>query len=261
MDDLPDFSKLTQLLLKDCRTIQLLPHESMNNGHAMRLIPTRNGMSIDSKYIDVVSLPLLDLDAVDIDWDRHSDNVRAAITAFLAQHTFELWPTFNLPMISAIAPMLNGMVELTALSMSMKYRHSWRPNPSDDELEREILSPLVGISVGFFIQAEKDITGLDLSNPVTGLVTHIPLFVLPTWGSLDVMSPAGKAFAEATRLIRIHMQLTSAEDQYKEYLDHKSRKWYFWFWNWKKRWEKAITTYQQQYAERLKTFKEALAAT
>ncbi|HEY5383530.1 MAG TPA: hypothetical protein VIJ88_03190 [Candidatus Paceibacterota bacterium] len=260
MDNLPDFSKLTQLLLKDCRTIQLLPHESMNNSHAMRLIPARNGVPIDSKYIDVVSLPLLDLDAAGIDWDRHPDNVRAAITAFLTQHTFELWPTFNLPVISAIAPMLNGMLELTALSMAMKYRHSWRLDPSEDELEREMLSPLAGISVGFFIQAENVIAGLDLSNPVRGLVTHIPLFVLPTWGSIDATSPVGKAFAEATRLIRAHMSVTSAQDGYKEYLDHKSRKWYFRFWNWKKWWEKTIATCQQRYAERLQTFEEVLAA-
>ncbi len=49
MDDigLPDFGRLTELLLKDCRTIQLLPYELLNNGHAMRLLPARGGMPID----------------------------------------------------------------------------------------------------------------------------------------------------------------------------------------------------------------------
>lgn len=262
MDDiaLPDFGRLIELLLKDCRTIQLLPYELFNSGHAMRLLPARDGKSIDIKRVNKGTLPTLDLEAAGLNWDRNADNVKADVADFLAKHTFTLWPTFSLPAVAAFAPLFNEVIEMQSIVMQMRHRHSWSYHPSESEMEQELLSPLQDISVGFQVSADPVITGLDLSNPVLGLITAVPLFVLPTWGKLDIETPIGKAFVESVRLIRVHNALSHVEDAYREYLDPKKRKWYMRFWNWRPRWEKVIAQYQQACKERLEAFNSAQAA-
>ncbi len=186
--------------------------------------------------------------------------MKTDVKDFLAKHTFTLWPTFSLPAVAAFAPLLNEVIEMQSFVMYLRHRRSWSYNPTKDEMEQELLSPFQDFSVGFQISVEPEVESLDISNPVLGLITAIPLFVFPPWGSIDVETPIGKAFVESIRLIRVHKTLSGIEEAYQEYLDPKKRKWYMRFWNWRPRWEKLIVSYQQNCKEHLEAFNAAQAA-
>lgn len=260
----PDFSRLTERLLSPHRFVELVPGELSDNGYAVRLVPARDGTKLDCRYVDMATLPTLDLVQAGIGSNQRPQTILAEVENLLKGHRFVIEPNFNLVWAIAGLPILGLGINVAALEIT--YRSETRFIASsggdlDKYIEKEIRKVMMTYAIGFsIVNNGEPIKGLDIKSP-QGSILPILMFLLPhnakaykgTVIEKEALQ-AGISYCEAKQ------SLSRCEREYEQYLVDHSKKWWFPLFNRKKKWERKITEYKEALASTLSNVNEILAA-
>ena len=176
--------------LEKYRTVRLVPDTLLNNGLVMRLRPMqpsddRPGTREEGmEMLDPDTLPMLDLKAAGIEWDRTENTLRKSVSEFLQSHQFTVFiedselldpvPTFL--MLPMDGYMLMAGVGIMGLAAARPILRPYNFDPKKQWAEWRKGLPRLSI----LVESESGpIPGLDLSKPVSGWRGEILQILLP----------------------------------------------------------------------------------